>query len=69
MQRPVNMRQTKKSNYFSQTMVMSIQVYKEGDNYIAWDGQHTSIALYIIPTKVFGERPSRYNGSVNIYPS
>ena len=48
-------------------MVMPIQVYKEGDNYIAWDGQHTSIALYIIPTKVFGERPSRYNGSVNIY--
>ena len=37
MQRPVNMRHVLKIlNYFSQTMVMPIQVYKEGDNYIAW---------------------------------
>ena len=52
MQRPVNMRHVLKIlNYFSQTMVMPIQVYKEGDNYIAWDGQHTSIAIPSNPTK------------------
>ena len=69
MQRPVNMRHVLKIlNYFSQTMVMPIQVYKEGDNYIAWDGQHTSIALYIILTKVFGERQAGTMVPVNIYP-
>ena len=69
MQRPVNMRHVLKIlNYFSQTMVMPIQVYKEGDNYIAWDGQHTSIALYIILTKVFGERQVGTMIPVNIYP-
>lgn len=41
---------------FSETMVMPIQVYQEGDRYIAWDGQHTALVLYIILTKVFGER-------------
>ena len=67
MQRPVNMRHVLKIlNYFSQTMVMPIQVYKEGDNYIAWDGQHTSIALYIILTKVFGERQAGTMVPVNI---
>ncbi len=69
MQRPVNMRHVLKIlNYFSQTMVMPIQVYKEGDNYIAWDGQHTSIALYLILTKVFGERQVGTMIPVNIYP-
>ena len=43
-------------------MVMPIQVYKEeGDDWIAWDGQHTAITLYIIATKVFGERPQTIN--------
>ena len=69
MQRPVNMRHVLKIlNYFSQTMVMPIQVYKEGDNYVAWDGQHTSIALYLILTKVFGERQANTMIPVNIYP-
>jgi hypothetical protein len=69
MQRPVNMRHVLKIlNYFSQTMVMPIQVYKEGDNYIAWDGQHTSIALFLILTKVFGERQAGTMIPVNIYP-
>ena len=46
-------------NYFKETMVMAIQVYEDPDKpgyYIAWDGQHTAIALYIIATKVLGER-------------
>jgi len=69
MQRPVNMRHVLKIlNYFSQTMVMPIQVYKEGDNYVAWDGQHTSIALYLILTKVFGELQANTMIPVNIYP-
>ena len=69
MQRPLNMRHVLKIlNYFSQTMVMPIQVYKEDDNFIAWDGQHTSIALYLILTKVFGERQTGTMIPVNIYP-
>jgi len=57
MQRNVNMEHvTDILQYFSETMVMPIQVYKDGDRYIAWDGQHTAIVLYIILTSVFGER-------------
>jgi len=44
---------------FRSTMVMAIQVYEDPERpgyYIAWDGQHTAIALYIILTKVFGEQ-------------
>ena len=57
MQRNVNMEHiTDILQYFSETMVMPIQVYKDGDRYIAWDGQHTAIVLYIVLTRVFGER-------------
>lgn len=42
---------------FRETMVMAIQVYvNEDGNYVAWDGQHTALALYILATKVFGDR-------------
>ena len=43
---------------FKETMIMPIQVYESPDmpgKYIAWDGQHTAIVLYIILTKVFGQ--------------
>ena len=57
LQRPLNIRHIIKIlDHFSQSMVMPIQVYKEvppGDEWIAWDGQHTAITLYIIATKVF----------------
>lgn len=46
-------------NNFRETMVMAIQVYKDPERpgyYIAWDGQHTAISLYIIATKVFNQR-------------
>jgi len=57
MQRNVNMEHiTDILQYFSETMVMPIQVYKDEDRYIAWDGQHTAIVLYILLTRVFGER-------------
>ena len=70
LQRPLNIRHIIKIlGYFSQSMVMPIQVYKEeGDDWIAWDGQHTAITLYIIATKVFGERPQTIKIPVVEYP-
>ena len=60
MQRSVNLRHILKIlQYFKSTMAMAIQVYKDPEKpgyYIAWDGQHTAISLYIILTKVFGEQ-------------
>ena len=60
MQRAINIRHIINilSN-FKETMVMAIQVYEDPNKpgfYIAWDGQHTAVALYIILTKVFGEQ-------------
>ena len=73
MQREVNMRHILKIlTYFSESMVMAIQVYEDPERpgkYIAWDGQHTSIALYIILTKVFGERTARAMIPVVVYSS
>ena len=72
LQRPLNIRHIIKIlDHFSQSMVMPIQVYKEvppGDEWIAWDGQHTAITLYIIATKVFGQRPATVTIPVNDYP-
>ena len=72
LQRPLNIRHVIKIlGYFSQSMVMPIQVYKEvppGDEWIAWDGQHTAITLYIIATKVFGQRPASVEIPVVEYP-
>ena len=60
MQRALNMRHVINIlNNFRETMVMSIQVYIDESKpgyYIAWDGQHTAIALYIIISRVFGEQ-------------
>lgn len=60
MQRSLNLRHILNIlQHFRSTMVMAIQVYEDEDKpgyYIAWDGQHTAIALYIILTKVFGEQ-------------
>ena len=73
MQREVNMRHILKIlSYFSESMVMAIQVYEDPDNpdnYIAWDGQHTAIALHIILTKVFGERAATAMVPVVVYSS
>lgn len=73
MQREINMRHILKIlSYFSESMVMAIQVYEDPDNpdnYIAWDGQHTAIALHIILTKVFGERAATAMVPVVIYSS
>jgi len=73
MQRELNMRHILKIlSYFSESMVMAVQVYEDPSRpgkYIAWDGQHTSIALYIILTKVFGERVAKAMVPVVVYSS
>lgn len=73
MQRELNMRHILKIlSYFSESMVMAIQVYEDDARpgyYIAWDGQHTSIALHIILTKVFGERAATAMVPVVVYSS
>ena len=73
MQRELNMRHILKIlSYFSESMVMAIQVYEDParpGKYIAWDGQHTSIALFIILTKVFGERTAKAMVPVVVYSS
>jgi len=73
MQREVNMRHILKIlSYFSESMVMAIQVYEDESRpgqYIAWDGQHTAIALHIILTKVFGERAATAMVPVVVYSS
>lgn len=56
--------------HFRSTMVMAIQVYEDVNKpgyYIAWDGQHTAIALYIILTKVFGEQMAKTMIPVVVY--
>ena len=73
MQRELNMRHILKIlSYFSESMVMAIQVYEDDARpgyYIAWDGQHTAIALHIILTKVFGERAADAMVPVVVYSS
>jgi hypothetical protein len=57
-------------NSFAETMVMAIQVYEDPEkpgHYIAWDGQHTAIVLYILATKVFGERIANLMVPVVVY--
>ena len=73
MQRELNMRHILKIlTYFSESMVMAIQVYEDKERpgyYIAWDGQHTAIALHVILTKVFGERAANAMVPVVVYCS
>jgi len=71
MQRNINLRHILKIlQYFKSTMAMAIQVYEDPAQpgyYIAWDGQHTAISLYIILTKVFGERTAQTLVPVVVY--
>ena len=71
MQRSLNMRHVLNIlQHFRSTMTMAIQVYEDASKpgyYIAWDGQHTAISLYIILTKVFGERTAQTMIPVVVY--
>lgn len=57
-------------NKFRGLKVRPIQVYKPDptkDEYVAWDGQHTLVALWIIATQIFGEDPDKIMIPVNLY--
>lgn len=73
MQRELNFNHVKGIlSQFRNTMVMPIQVYEDPGypgKYIAWDGQHTALALFIIATKVFGERAAKMIVPVAVYPT
>ena len=44
-----------------------IQVYVTGNQYGAWDGQHTSLALYLIATQALGMNFEDIEVPINIY--
>jgi len=44
-----------------------IQVYATANGYGAWDGQHTSLALYLIATQALGMRFEDVEVPINIY--
>ena len=71
MQRSLSMRHVLNIlQHFRSTMTMAIQVYVDEARpgyYIAWDGQHTAITLYIILTKVFGEQTAKTLIPVVVY--
>ena len=71
MQRSLNLRHVLNIlQHFRSTMTMAIQVYEDEDKpgfYIAWDGQHTAITLFVILTKVFGERTAQAMIPVVVY--
>ena len=71
MQRELNMDHIIKIlDYFCGTMVMAIQVYEDPERpgcYIAWDGQHTAIALYVIGVMILGLRPQDIQVPIVVY--
>jgi hypothetical protein len=55
---------------FTATKVVPIQVYKYKKNkYLAWDGQHTLMLLWLIATQLFEQDPSEIEVPVNVYQS
>lgn len=58
-------------NRFVATKVVPIQVYKPEDSsvYLAWDGQHTLVLLWLIAVHLFEEDPENIEIPVNIYSS
>lgn len=55
---------------FKATKVMPIQVYEDPTRpgkYIAWDGQHTAILLYVIAVMVFEINPAEFEIPVVVY--
>jgi hypothetical protein len=57
---------------FLETMVVPIQVYRPDptkDEFLAWDGQHTLVLLWLIATHITEENPEDLIIPVNIYKS
>lgn len=71
LQRLLNLEHsTDKLINFKATKVVPIQVYEDPTRpgrYLAWDGQHTAILMYMICVMVFGENPADVNIPINIY--
>ena len=71
MQREINMDHVIKIlNYFRGSMIMAIQVYEDPERpgfYIAWDGQHTAMVLYIICVMILGMRPQDVEVPIVVY--
>lgn len=71
MQRLLNLEHVlDKLENFKATKVMPIQVYEDPERpgkYIAWDGQHTAILLYVICVMVFNENPADFEVPVVVY--
>ena len=59
-------------NKFVATKVVPIQVYQPDPNveeYLAWDGQHTLVLLWVIAVHIFGVDPDKVKIPVNVYDS
>lgn len=59
-------------NTFVVTKVVPIQVYQPDateDKYLAWDGQHTLVLLWLIATQIFEQDPENITIPVNVYAS
>ncbi len=59
-------------NQFASTMVVPIQVYRpdaQKEEYLAWDGQHTIVLLWLIATQLFEEDIDKIYVPVNLYHS
>ena len=55
---------------FDQTKVMALNVYVDParpGKFVAWDGQHTSILLYIIAVTICGKSVNKVKVPINIY--
>lgn len=55
---------------FKATKVMPIQVYEDPDipgKYVAWDGQHTAILLYVLCAMVFEINPAELEVPIVVY--
>jgi len=59
-------------NDFLETMVVPIQVYRPDptkDEFLAWDGQHTLVLLWLIAVHILEQNPETLIVPVNIYKS
>jgi len=59
-------------NVFVATKVIPVHTYMpdpDSDIYLAWDGQHTLVLLWLICTQIFGEDPENFEIPVCVYAS
>lgn len=57
---------------FVATKVIPIHVYQpdpDTELYLAWDGMHTLVLLWLICTQIFGENSANFDIPVNVYSS